>query len=59
MALGAVVTAPTVRPAAVISAAAEACVWSMTLGTATSGAPEETTSATALPVATSVPAIGF
>jgi len=59
VALGAMVTAPTVRPAATISAAADACVWLTTLGTATSAVPEETTSATALPLGTSVPAIGL
>ena len=38
---------------------AAACVWSTTFGTATCGRPVETTSATALPTSTCVPAAGF
>src|SRR5258705_10718881 len=56
--LEAVVTAPTVSPVAVIAAVAATCVSVTTLGTATSGGPDDTTSATALPVTTSVPAAG-
>ena len=41
---------------AVIAVVAAACVWLTTFGTATGGRPVETTSATALPVATCVPA---
>ena len=47
--LDAVVTVPTVRPAPVIAVVAAACVRPTTLGTATCGRPDETTSATALP----------
>ena len=57
--LDAVVIVPTVRPAPVIAAVAAACVRLTTFGTATCGRPVETTSATALPVATCVPAVGF
>src|SRR5258705_28027 len=57
--LDAVVIAPTVRPAVVIAAVAAACVSATTFGTATRGGPEDTTSATALPVTTCVPAAGF
>src|SRR6267142_2416721 len=57
--LDAVVIAPTVRPADVIAAVAAACVRVTTLGTATSGGPDDTTSATALPATTCVPAAGF
>src|SRR6185503_337525 len=56
--LDAVVTAPTVRPAPVIALLAAACVRPTTFGVATCGGPDETTSATALPVTTSVPALG-
>src|SRR5678816_336064 len=56
--LDAVVTAPTVKPAFVIAVVAAACVWPTTLGTAPCGSPVETTSATALPVATCVPLAG-
>src|SRR6185503_4982153 len=56
--LDAVVIAPTLNPAPVIAAVAAACVWPTTLGVATSGSPLETTSETALPVATCVPAAG-
>ncbi len=59
MGLDAVVITPTVNPAAVIAAVAAACVRVTTLGTATSGGPDDTTSATALPVTTCVPAVGF
>ena len=57
--LDAVVIAPTVNPAVVIVVVAAAWVWLTTFGTATSGGPDDTTSATALPVATCVPAAGF
>ena len=57
--LDAVVTVPSVRPALVIAVVAAACVWPTTFGVATCGKPVETTSATALPVATCVPAAGF
>src|SRR4051812_36221209 len=56
--LDAVVTVPTTRPAPVIAVVAPACVRPTTLGTATCGGPDETTSATALPAATCDPAIG-
>src|SRR2546427_9708576 len=54
--LDAVVTAPTMRFAPVIAVVAAACVRPTTFGTATCGGPDDTTSATALPVATCVPA---
>src|SRR5262245_61915733 len=57
--LDAVVRAPTAKPAEVIAAVAAACVMSTTLGTATKGGPDDTTSATALPCAICVPAAGF
>src|SRR5204863_524995 len=57
--LDAVVIAPTVKPAVVIAVVAAACVSPTTLGTATSGGPDDTTSATALPVTTCVPAVGL
>src|SRR3954454_21910846 len=57
--LDAVVTVPTVRPAVVIADVAATCVWPTTSGTATCGAPDETTSATALPTFTCVAAVGF
>src|SRR5262245_31810909 len=53
------VTAPTTRPAFVIAVDAAACVSPTTFGTATCGGPDDTTSATALPVAIWVPAVGF
>src|SRR2546430_5153157 len=56
--LDAVEIAPTVRFAAVIAVVAAACVTPTTFGTATCGRPDDTTSATALPVATCVSAIG-
>src|SRR6186997_529362 len=56
--LDAVVTAPTVRPAFVIAVVAAACVRPTTFGVATCGSPDETTSATALPVVTCVPPTG-
>src|SRR4029077_14401665 len=56
--LVAVVIAPTVRFAPVMAEDAAACVSPVTLGTATCGKPEETTSATALPTLTCVPATG-
>src|SRR5918911_1156342 len=57
--LDAVVMAPTARPAEVIALSAAACVSPTTFGTATCGGPDETTSATAVPMTTSVPAAGF
>src|SRR3954454_20837741 len=57
--LVAVVTLPTVRPAAVIDVVAAVCVRPTTSGTATCGGPDETTSATALPTFTCVAALGF
>jgi len=54
-----VVIVPTVNPAFVIEVVAAACVRPTTFGTATCGGPDETTSATALPVATCVAAAGF
>src|SRR5712691_5396888 len=56
--LDAVVTAPTMRFAPAIAVVAAACVRPTPFGTATCGGPVETTSATALPVATCVPATG-
>src|SRR5919201_582672 len=56
--LVAVVTAPTTRFAPVIAVVAAACVRPTTFGTVTCGRPDETTSATALPVATDVPLTG-
>jgi hypothetical protein len=56
--LDAVVIAPTVRPALPIAVVAPACVNPTTFGVATCGRPDETTSATALPVVTCVPAVG-
>ena len=57
--LEAVVTAPTVRLAAVSALLAAACVSATTFGTATCGSPDETTSATAVLIKTSVAAAGF
>src|SRR5262249_44454313 len=57
--LGAVVMEPTVRPALAIAVDAAACVRPTTFGAATFGGPDETTSATALLIATCVPAVGF
>src|SRR5207244_4352162 len=57
--LVAVVTVPTVRFALVIAVVAAVCVRPTTLGTATCGRPDETTSATALPTVTCVAALGF
>ena len=57
--LDAVVTVPTVSPAAVSALVAAACVYATTLGTATCGSPDETTSATAVLITTSVAAAGF
>src|SRR4051812_26344259 len=56
--LEAVVTAPTIRFALVIAAVAAVCVSPTTAGTATCGRPDDTTSATALPMTTCAPAIG-
>src|SRR6476661_1060689 len=49
--LDAVVIVPTVRLALPIAVVAAACVRFTTLGTVTSGGPDATTSATALPLA--------
>src|SRR3954468_23182536 len=57
--LDVVLIAPTVRPMLVSALEAFACGWLVTSGTATCGRPEEMTSATALPTATSAPAAGF
>ena len=57
--LDAVLTVPTVRPALPRAVVAAAWVRFTTFGTATDGAPDDTTRATALPGATSVPAPGF
>src|ERR671936_695860 len=57
--LDALVTAPSVRFAFVMAVVAAACVRLTTFGTATSGGPDETTSATALPAAACAPAAGF
>ena len=57
--LEAVVTVPTVNPAVVIALVAAVCVSETTSGTATIGGPDDTTSATALPTTTWVPAVGF
>src|SRR4029079_18229686 len=56
--LVAVVTVPTTRPAFVIAVVAAVCVRPTTLGTATCGRPEDTTSDTALPTLTCVPLTG-
>ena len=56
--LDAVVTAPTTRFAPVIAVVAAVCVRPTTFGTVTCGGPDDTTSATALPVATDVPLTG-
>src|SRR5437870_137803 len=53
------VIAPTVRPALVIAVVAAACVRPTTSGTATCGGPDDTTSATALPLDTCEPPIGL
>src|SRR5262252_7298945 len=57
--LDAVVIVPIVNPAEVIALIAAAWVRFTTFGTSTGGGPEDTTSATALPDATCVPAAGF
>src|SRR3954467_13294959 len=53
-----VVIVPTMRPAFVIAVVAAACVRPTTFGTATCGGPDDTTRATALPLATWVPGVG-
>src|SRR3954453_2866504 len=58
VALDAVVTVPRMRPAFVIAVVAAPCVRPTTFGTATCGRPDETMSATALPLATCVAAAG-
>src|SRR5580765_6767604 len=59
VALDALVTAPTTRPAALTVEVAAACVVCATFGTATSAGTVDTTSDTALPLATCVPATGL
>src|SRR6185503_18301248 len=59
VALEAVVTAPTTRPAPVMAVDAAACVVLTTFGTVLSAGPDETTSETAVPPVTCVPAAGF
>ena len=56
--LDVVVTVPTTSPAFAIAVVAATCVRPRTLGTATCGGPDETTSETALPLATCVAAAG-
>jgi hypothetical protein len=56
--LDTVVTVPSVRPALVIALVAPVCVSPTTFGTMTCGGPDDTTSETALPVATCVPDAG-
>src|SRR5437868_6025120 len=56
--LDAFVTVTSVRPALVIALVAAACVRPTTFGTATFSSPDDTTSATAVPLATCVPAAG-
>ena len=53
------VIAPTVKPALVIDDVAAACVKPTTFGTETCGGPDDTLSATELPLVTCVPAAGF
>src|ERR671935_48572 len=57
--LDCVVIAPTVRLAAAIALDAAVCVRLTTFGTATCGKPDDTTSATAVLMTTSVPAAGL
>src|SRR5687767_1858944 len=57
--LDAVETLPMTRPTAVIALPAAACVRFTTAGTDTSGRPDETTSVTAVPETTDVPASGL
>jgi len=57
--LDVVVIVPTVKFAFAIAVVAAACVSATTLGTVTSGGPDETTSATALPCGACVPPVGF
>ena len=59
IALAELVIVPTLRPAFVIDVVAAACVKPTTFGTAICGGPDETTSATVVPVATCVAAAGF
>ena len=59
MLLDFVVTVPNTKPALVMAAVAAACVSPTRLGTATCPGPEETTSLTADPAFTSVPAAGL
>src|SRR6185437_1172565 len=57
--LVAVVIVPTVNVAPVIAVVAAACVEPTTFGTVVCGRPDDTTSATAVLIATSTPAAGF
>jgi len=59
VALDAVVTVPTAKPAPVIALVAAACVRFTTFGTLTGAGPVDTTRFTALPEATDVPAAGL
>src|SRR5919112_736119 len=58
VALDALVTTPSTRPALAIALAAALCVKPTTLGTVTCGGPDETISDTLLPGGASEPAIG-
>src|SRR5213593_2745651 len=57
--LDAVVTVPTVNPAAVIASDAAVCARLTTSGTAACAGPDDTTNATALPGSTGSPAAGL
>jgi len=57
--LGAKVTVPIVRPASTIAVVAAACVELARSGTATSGGPDDTIRATAAPISTCMPPLGF
>src|SRR5580765_1740998 len=59
VALDAVLTVPTVKPAPVMAVVAAACVRFTTFGTATGGGTVETTKATAVPGALCVLGVGF
>src|SRR5437868_1168708 len=58
VALDEVVIVPTISPESVIAVVAAACVKPTTFGTATFSGPDDTTSATTVPLATCVPAAG-
>jgi hypothetical protein len=57
--LAAVLTAPTVSPAAVMALVAATCVNPTTFGTLIDAGPDDTTRVTPLPAATDVPAAGL